>query len=303
MQAVSDVPSIPPPPVAAPAGDHADMLHAARRGVLLGLATLTVLLAPAIPMPDSGAGASHTPAPGAALTTPVPPPPGPARFADFGPQAPSAQARHVADWVADSRDNGGAHFIVLDKQQATLYVFDAEARLRGATPVLLGAARGDDTVPGIGARAIADVQPHERTTPAGRFVAERGRNTLGEDVVWVDYDAAVSIHRLRETEPKERRLQRLASKTIADNRVSYGCINVPVAFYETYIRQSGAARTAIVYVLPEQRTVQQVFGSYDVAARHGAVRAFQANASTADASRTRRAADQALSASFAARPL
>ena len=271
MQAVSDVPSIPPPPVAAPAGDHADMLHAARRGVLLGLATLTVLLAPAIPMPDSGAGASHTPAPGAALTTPVPPP-GPARFADFGPQAPSAQARHVADWVADSRDNGGAHFIVLDKQQATLYVFDAEARLRGATPVLLGAARGDDTVPGIGARAIADVQPHERTTPAGRFVAERGRNTLGEDVVWVDYDAAVSIHRLRETEPKERRLQRLASKTIADNRVSYGCINVPVAFFEAVVQPAVASRRTLVYVLPEDRSAQEVFGSYDVAALRRAQR-------------------------------
>jgi hypothetical protein len=57
---------------------------------------------------------------------------------------------------------------------------------------LLGGARGD-TVPGIGALQIADVLPEERTTPAGRFVGERGHNARGEDVVWVDYDAAVSM--------------------------------------------------------------------------------------------------------------
>jgi hypothetical protein len=162
----------------------------------------------------------------------------------------------------------GADFILLDKRQAMLYVFDAEARLRDASPVLLGAARGDASTPGIGTRAIAEVQPHERTTPAGRFVAERGRNTLGEDVVWVDYDAAVSIHRVRATQPSERRLQRLASETIDDNRISYGCINVPVAFYETFVGPTVAQHRTIVYVLPETSPAQQLFGSYDVAARH-----------------------------------
>ena len=38
--------------------------------------------------------------------------------------------------------------------------------------------------------------PEERTTPAGRFVAERGQNLRGEDVVWIDYDAAVLMHRV-----------------------------------------------------------------------------------------------------------
>ena len=57
----------------------------------------------------------------------------------------------------------------------------------GATAVLIGAARGDDTVAGIGSRPIAAVAPHERTTPAGRFTAEPGHNASGEDVVWFDY--------------------------------------------------------------------------------------------------------------------
>lgn len=202
-----------------------------------------------------------------------------ARYANFGSESPSPEARHLADWIADSRDNARADFIIVDKPHARAYVFDAHARLRGASPVLLGSALGDDSVPGIGLRPVEKVRPAERTTPAGRFVAERGRNSKGEDVVWVDYDAAVSMHRVRVTEPSEQRLERLATPTTDDNRISYGCINVPSAFYETYIRPTFAARRAIVYVLPDFKPVQQVFGSYDVAT----VRRQASNRATDDA--------------------
>jgi len=247
---------------------RADAVQAAQRGVLAGLAVLALLLAPTPQTQPSAAAPSLA----NLATAPHGLPTGERRDAEFGRHRPSAQARHIADWVADSRNNGGAEFIILDKRHATLYVFDADARLQGASPVLLGAASGDDSVAGIGERPVADVQPHERTTPAGRFVAERGHNTLGEDVVWVDYAAAVSMHRVRATEPKERRLQRLASPTVADNRISYGCINVPVAFYESTIRPVFAARTAIVYVLPETKSAQQVFNSYNIDAAHSASR-------------------------------
>lgn len=203
--------------------------------------------------------------------------------ADFGHESPSPDARHLADWIADSRDNENADFIIVDKRYAKAYVFDAEARLRGASPVLLGSALGDDSVPGIGLRPIAEVRPEERTTPAGRFVAERGRNLNGEDVVWVDYDAAVSMHRVRATQPSERRLERLATPTVDDNRISYGCINVPVAFYEAHVRPIVATHRAIVYVLPDVKPVQQVFGSYDVAT----VRRQASNHATGDSFRTR----------------
>lgn len=186
-------------------------------------------------------------------------------LADFGSISPSKDARRLADWVAHTHDNGAAEFMIVDKRNAKVYVFDAAARLRGASPVLLGAAKGDDTVPGIGSRPLNEVRPEERTTPAGRFVAERGRNLKGEDVVWVDYDAAVSMHRVRTSNTSERRLERLATPTIADNRISYGCINVPVAFYETYVSPTVVKKRAIVYVLPEVKSVQQVFGSLDIA--------------------------------------
>ncbi len=183
------------------------------------------------------------------------------RPVDFGAQKPSADARQLANWIAASGDNAQMDFIIVDKKFAKAYVFSAEARLQGASPVLLGAALGDDSAPDIGSRPLAEIGPHERTTPAGRFVAERGHNARGEDVVWVDYDAAVSMHRVITTNPKERRLERLASPSIAEKRISWGCINVPLVFYETTIRPIFANHRAVVYVLPDVKPVREVFGS------------------------------------------
>jgi hypothetical protein len=180
-------------------------------------------------------------------------------LAQFGTGKPSPTARYVADWVAATRDNGDAGFLIVDKKQARLYVFDANATLRGSAPVLLGAARGDDSVPDIGTRPLAQVKPEERTTPAGRFTGERGHDIDGDDLVWVDYDASVSIHRVITTSPQERRLQRLATPTVADNRISWGCINVPKAFYEALVRPLFARNHAMIYVLPEVKSVQDVF--------------------------------------------
>jgi len=172
----------------------------------------------------------------------------------------SAQARQLADWIAATGDHTGAPFIVVDKMRARVFVFDADARLRAHSAVLLGSALGDDSVPGIGTRPMAQILPAERTTPAGRFVAERGRNTQGEDIVWVDYDAAISMHRVRTGNALERRAERLATSTIDDNRISYGCINVPVRFYESFIQPIFALRSAVVYVLPDTKPVEEVFG-------------------------------------------
>src|SRR5690606_38081726 len=130
----------------------------------------------------------------------------------------------------------------------------------GSSPVLLGLARGDDSVPGIGERPMAKIRPHERTTPSGRFLAERGVNSHGEDIMWVDYDAAVSMHRVRATNPKERRLERLRTPTIDDNRISYGCINVPEHFYDRFVVPAFSDGHAVVYVLPETRSAKEEFG-------------------------------------------
>lgn len=160
-------------------------------------------------------------------------------------------ARQTVAWVKGQRDLVGLPFVVLDKRLAHAWVFDANAKLAGATPVLLGSAKGDDSVPGIGEKPIASILPHERTTPAGRFPLEPGKNAKGERIYWVDYDAAVSMHRVRSANASERRLDRLATSDVGDNRISYGCINVPEAFYNEVIDGLFASGKGSIYILPE----------------------------------------------------
>ena len=187
------------------------------------------------------------------------------RRADFERERPSADVRHIADWALDSGDNAGMPFVVVDKVNARLFVFDAAGRLRGASAALLGLARGDDSVPGIGSRKLSTIRPEERTTPAGRFVAALDRSLAGEEILWVDYDSGVALHRVIATVPKERRLQRLESSLPLELRITFGCINVPVKFYENVVSPVFTGTGGIVYVLPETRGVREVFGSYDVA--------------------------------------
>ena len=239
---------------------RSELADAIRQGLLAG-ATVVVILFPSLLNSAFDSDLSRWSSrnggnSSAAKSTP--------RYADFGYFSPSSEALYVANWIADSADNVGSDFVLVDKKHASVLVFDAYARLRAASPVLLGGAVGDDGVPDIGSRPLDQVKPEERTTPAGRFMGERGRNARGEDVVWVDYDSAVSMHRVLTLHPQERRLERLASETVADNRVSWGCINVPVAFYETHIRPIFAKRRALIYVLPEEKPLQSVFNSYDV---------------------------------------
>jgi hypothetical protein len=179
--------------------------------------------------------------------------------ADFVNEKPPAEVRQVANWIVRSQDAGKQGFILLDKMNTRLYVFAEGGVLRAASPVLIGAAVGDDSAPGIGTRPLNQVKAQEKTTPAGRFIGERGHDNKGDDLVWVDYDAAISMHRVIDTGPAEHRLQRLASPTTTDNRISFGCINVPPAFYNTYISPMFAVHRANVYILPDTRSVQQVF--------------------------------------------
>lgn len=174
-------------------------------------------------------------------------------------EAPSPEVAQLVQRAVAAQDNRGLAFAVVDKQRARVHVFAPDGTLRGTSPVLLGLAKGDDSVPGIGERPMAQIRPQERTTPAGRFASEPGVNSNGEDIVWVDYDAAVSMHRVRTANKADRRLERLATPTIADNRISYGCINVPAAFYDSYVKPTLGSNRGVVYVMPETESAERRF--------------------------------------------
>jgi hypothetical protein len=204
----------------------------------------------------------------AAARKPSKPVPGLHR-ANFERERASADVRQIADWIVYTGDNHAADdvklpFGILDKKDARVYVFDPAGRLRGAAPALLGLGRGDTALPGIGARELSSIAPNDRVTPAGRFIAELGVDPHGEDILWVDYEGALAMHRVITTNPKERRAQRLATATPLDNRISYGCINISVKFYEKVVASSFAGTKGIFYVLPETKPARTVFASYDI---------------------------------------
>jgi hypothetical protein len=190
----------------------------------------------------------------------VPVPLAPAvRVVDFEGFESTADVRALAGWAFGSNDTADKAFAVVDKRRARLYVFAADGRLAGTSPVLVGLQPGDETEVGIGDKPIADIRPDERTTPAGRFVTIPGMNAEGKPVVWIDYDAAVSMHAVIAGTPAERRLQRLASADPAAHRISYGCINVPTAFFNNVAAPTLAQRGSTVYILPDVRPLGDVF--------------------------------------------
>lgn len=182
--------------------------------------------------------------------------------ADFQHEAASQDATRMAQWILDAGNNHGLSFMIIDKKDARVFVFDPNGRLRGAAAALLGAAIGDDSVPGIGERKLSTILPEERTTPAGRFVAALDHNIGGKDILWVDYKNAISLHRVVTGNAQERRAQRLASPTAADNRISYGCINVPPMFFDKVVIPAFRHSNGIVYILPETRPLAAVFAGF-----------------------------------------
>jgi hypothetical protein len=180
------------------------------------------------------------------------------RLPEFGGTTASTDVKRMADWVMASADNHGLPFIIVDKVEAKVFVFNRNGRLLGASAALLGRARGDDSPPDIGKRKLSAISPAERTTPAGRFVAFLGRD-FEHDVLWVDYKLALSLHRVIRGNPGDHRLQRLATANPSDHRISYGCINVPVRFYEQTVLKTFTGTEGIVYILPEVKALQDVF--------------------------------------------
>lgn len=153
--------------------------------------------------------------------------------------------------AADAHD--GRPFAIVDKRAATLSVYAADGRLLGRTSALLGLTPGDDETPGSRGKVPAALTPQERTTPAGRFVAEPGRNLHGERIVWIDYDASLAIHRLRPAPARERRPERLASADPRDKRITLGCVVVDPDFFDRVVLPSlGSGAGGLVYILPER---------------------------------------------------
>jgi len=177
----------------------------------------------------------------------------------------------LAGWIAASRDSEGYPFAVIDKAAAQILVFGGDGRLRGAAPGLFGSATGDHAAPGIAGLALREIPGRDRTTPAGRFVGGFGPSIDAGRVLWVDYDSSVSMHPTATGVPAEKRVERLASPSPDDNRITHGCINVSPEFYEQVVRPT-FEKGGLFYILPDNTPLAEVFPEFvqsRATAQHG----------------------------------
>jgi hypothetical protein len=174
-------------------------------------------------------------------------------------QTASAEVQGVAHWVGDTHDNAGMPYLLVDKTNAQVYFFDPAGHLLATAPALLGMGRGDHLLAPNDAPMSA-IPPQKRITPAGRYMSRLAIDSHGSELLVIDYDASISMHPVVKGTPEEHRAERLASVTSEDNRISFGCINVPPAFYSTFVSPAFTNRMGVVYILPETSSAGELFG-------------------------------------------
>jgi hypothetical protein len=175
-------------------------------------------------------------------------------YFDQGPA--SSQLIKLTSWIMETGDNQSAPYLIIDKAHAQLLVFHSDGKLAGTTPVLLGLAVGDKLARDTQQHTLAKIKPADRITPAGRFPMEFGHDLHGQDIFWIDYEASISLHRIFEGNAKERRRERMQTTSSADNRISFGCINVSKEFYEKTLRHVFSKSLGFAYIMPEDNSLE-----------------------------------------------
>jgi hypothetical protein len=201
-----------------------------------------------------------------------PPPPAPIPLEFSGIQTAAAQpapmdrlqsaSKEVLDtvqWVGATKNNAGLPFVVVDKANARVYAFTPAAQLKATAPVLLGAGNGDKILVGPDV-PMSQIPPQKRITPAGRYPSKLVIDNHGKTVLLVDGPNLITMHVVAKGTPAQRRAERLSSVTSDDNRVSFGCINVPPAFFASVLDPDFRPGQGIVYILPEKTSPGELFG-------------------------------------------
>ena len=172
-------------------------------------------------------------------------------------------------------DNKGVPFIVADKPSGQVFLFKKDGSPIGFFPALYGKAKGDVLPHPIGQKLTAEeinkTIDSERITPAGDFTAVL-KPARDYPLALFFQDAqgnagAMALHQVYTGNIKERRLERLASADVTDNKVSYGCINIGLDNFNKYIvpNYGKGARVGVVpdeagaldkFIPPPEMTVQ-----------------------------------------------
>lgn len=157
-------------------------------------------------------------------------------------------ANAARQYIQQNGDNANKPYIIADKKGGAVHLFDAQGNLLATTPALFGKNISDTTR--AGATPAGKFTIKYASTPAKGYggTVQALANSSGQLVQ--SSVGTVSIHRTYTADSAENRPARLASKSVTDNRISNGCINVPSSFYNAHL---DSVFDGYVYVLPETK--------------------------------------------------
>lgn len=169
----------------------------------------------------------------------------------------SEEVRKTVSWVKKNKDNRQLPYAIIDKKNAHIFVFNAKSKIVGHGPVLLGIAKADRIDPKTYKAPLSQIGKEDRVTPSGRYVSVLGPDHKGKEVLWVDTKYAVALHPVVNV-PGQKRRTRLQSVTPADNRITWGCINVSVPLFKNVVSPLFKPKAGIVYILPETAPLEKL---------------------------------------------
>lgn len=149
-------------------------------------------------------------------------------------------------------------YIIVDKPSATLYVFNEENELVETMPVLLGKTKGEEP----NTANANDKKALGSTTPAGKYkLGKVAENYSKKDsieyqgrLLQVLGDGPISIHMTYPKEFKER-TKALNSKTVNDNRMSWGCMNISPENFDKYIKPYFNKGNQTIFITPDDTSL------------------------------------------------
>lgn len=149
----------------------------------------------------------------------------------------------------------GRPFILADKPNGRIFVFDKDGKLITQSDALYGKADGDRMYEMM--KNIDSMNDFERITPSGIYTLHYANDTNQFQLLETEIkDSIIAIHKVDTSDKSEQRIKRLESKTNKDNRISFGCINTDQKFFnDALIPIRGKLENSFVAVVPDNADV------------------------------------------------
>jgi hypothetical protein len=164
----------------------------------------------------------------------------------------SPLAQSVYESMAPTAQASGKGFMVADKPNGMLHVFNADGSMLVQDAALYGKDVGDVE------SKVSSLQGGAKITPAGKFMLSTTVDSEYAGGMRLDLvetsspDGVIAVHAAWLGNAKDAREARLKSPSAADNKISYGCINTTHdAFLKSILPNIDKFNGGMLFILPD----------------------------------------------------